>query len=273
MSVAGYVIAVAATAPDLSELKPADKGSNSVIFAADGSRLGLRAVRRDPHARRLARHAGGPARGRDRDRGRALLQAQGRRLLRDRARGREEHPLRQERAGRLDDHPAARPRALHQGPRAQLHAQDPRGQAGLRARGQALEAVDPQELPQRRAVRHRRRPHRHRRRGRGRDLLQQAREGPRPARVRDARRPAPGALAVQPVPQPHRRHHAPQRGAREDGREPLHHHRRGRGGRRQAARPQARHALHPPPRALLLRLRAGEADRGVRRRRLPPRRA
>ena len=40
MSVAGYVIAVAATAPDLSELKAADKGSNSVIFAADGSRLG-----------------------------------------------------------------------------------------------------------------------------------------------------------------------------------------------------------------------------------------
>ncbi len=40
MSAAGYVIAVAATGPDLSELKPADKGSNSVIFAADGSRLG-----------------------------------------------------------------------------------------------------------------------------------------------------------------------------------------------------------------------------------------
>jgi len=40
MSVAGYVIAVAATGPDLSELKPVDKGSNSVIFASDGSRLG-----------------------------------------------------------------------------------------------------------------------------------------------------------------------------------------------------------------------------------------
>src|SRR5215210_2594284 len=40
MSLAGYVIAVAATGPDLSELKPTDKGSNSVIFAADGSRLG-----------------------------------------------------------------------------------------------------------------------------------------------------------------------------------------------------------------------------------------
>lgn len=40
MSVAGYVIAVAASAPDLSELKPEDKGESSVIFAADGSRLG-----------------------------------------------------------------------------------------------------------------------------------------------------------------------------------------------------------------------------------------
>ena len=40
LSLAGYVIAVAATAPALSELKPADKGESSVIFAADGSRLG-----------------------------------------------------------------------------------------------------------------------------------------------------------------------------------------------------------------------------------------
>jgi penicillin-binding protein 1A len=40
MSVAGYVLAIAATAPDLSELKPANKGESSAIFAADGSRLG-----------------------------------------------------------------------------------------------------------------------------------------------------------------------------------------------------------------------------------------
>ena len=40
LSVAGYVIAIAATAPDLSELKPIEKGESSVIFAADGSRLG-----------------------------------------------------------------------------------------------------------------------------------------------------------------------------------------------------------------------------------------
>src|ERR687894_1462233 len=40
LSVAGYVFAVAATAPDLNELRPADKGESSVIFAADGTRLG-----------------------------------------------------------------------------------------------------------------------------------------------------------------------------------------------------------------------------------------
>ena len=36
----GYVAAVAATAPNIDELKPIDKGQNSVIYAADGSRLG-----------------------------------------------------------------------------------------------------------------------------------------------------------------------------------------------------------------------------------------
>jgi penicillin-binding protein 1A len=40
MSVAGYVIGVAASAPALDELKPNDKGESSVIYAADGSRLG-----------------------------------------------------------------------------------------------------------------------------------------------------------------------------------------------------------------------------------------
>jgi penicillin-binding protein 1A len=41
LSLAGYILAVAATAPDLSELKPHDKGESSEIFAADGSRLGF----------------------------------------------------------------------------------------------------------------------------------------------------------------------------------------------------------------------------------------
>src|SRR2546430_2008097 len=41
LSVASYVLAVAASAPDLSELKPQNKGETSVIYAADGSRLGF----------------------------------------------------------------------------------------------------------------------------------------------------------------------------------------------------------------------------------------
>jgi penicillin-binding protein 1A len=41
LSLAGYVLAIASTAPDLGELKPADKGQISVVYAADGSRLGF----------------------------------------------------------------------------------------------------------------------------------------------------------------------------------------------------------------------------------------
>jgi penicillin-binding protein 1A len=41
LSAAGYVLAIAATAPDLDELKPDDKGELSVVFAADGTRLGF----------------------------------------------------------------------------------------------------------------------------------------------------------------------------------------------------------------------------------------
>ena len=41
LSAVGYVLAIAASAPDLSELKPADKGQLSVIYAVDGSRLGF----------------------------------------------------------------------------------------------------------------------------------------------------------------------------------------------------------------------------------------
>jgi penicillin-binding protein 1A len=40
LSAVGWVIAVAASAPDIKDLKPTDKGENSVVYAADGSRLG-----------------------------------------------------------------------------------------------------------------------------------------------------------------------------------------------------------------------------------------
>src|SRR3954452_11957225 len=40
LSAVGWVIAVAASAPDIKDLKASDKGANSVVYAADGSRLG-----------------------------------------------------------------------------------------------------------------------------------------------------------------------------------------------------------------------------------------
>ena len=40
LSVVGYILAVAATAPNVDDLKPIDKGASSEIFAADGRRLG-----------------------------------------------------------------------------------------------------------------------------------------------------------------------------------------------------------------------------------------
>jgi penicillin-binding protein 1A len=40
LSLAIWVLSVAAEAPSLDDQKPADQGSNSVVYAADGSRLG-----------------------------------------------------------------------------------------------------------------------------------------------------------------------------------------------------------------------------------------
>ena len=40
LSGAGYVLSVAASAPALESLKPIDQGTSSVVYAADGSRLG-----------------------------------------------------------------------------------------------------------------------------------------------------------------------------------------------------------------------------------------
>ncbi len=41
MSVGGWVFSVASDAPDVANLKPIDKGQNSIVYAGDGSRLGL----------------------------------------------------------------------------------------------------------------------------------------------------------------------------------------------------------------------------------------
>ena len=41
LSVVGWVVAVAASSPELSSLKPRDPGSNTEVLAADGTRLGF----------------------------------------------------------------------------------------------------------------------------------------------------------------------------------------------------------------------------------------
>ena len=41
MGTVGYVLALANSAPELSELKPIDQGASSVVYAANGERLGF----------------------------------------------------------------------------------------------------------------------------------------------------------------------------------------------------------------------------------------
>ena len=115
-------------------------------------RRGRRAARLHPGRRAapadaLGGHPAGLQGRHRRDRGRALLQAQGRRLRGRHPRGDQEPHVAQDRAGRLDDHDAARPHALHL-QRAHVQAQDPRGQARRGAREPALQGVDPREVPQ-----------------------------------------------------------------------------------------------------------------------------
>ena len=138
LSAVGYVLAIAASAPDLSELKPADKGQLSVVYAADGSRLGYVqsdvAAPRGPVGATSPWTCAGPPWP---SRTSASTSTSGVDLNAIVRAGDQEPRVRQERAGRLDDHPAARACAVHQGPEARLRAQDPRGQAGLRARGRS----------------------------------------------------------------------------------------------------------------------------------------
>ena len=127
-------------------------------------------------------------------------------------------------------------RALYiKDPQRNFTAQDPRGQAGLGARGRALQDLDPPQLPERRPVRHRRRAHRDRRSRPPRTTFfsKHARTSTLPEAALLAGLPqAPSQY--NPFRNPTRRPRAPQRGARADGRERLHHARRGRRGRARA---------------------------------------
>ena len=115
-------------------------------------------------------------------------------------RGRQGRAARRSAAGRLDDHDAADAQPLPRRRPAHAQAEDHRGQAGPRLRESPQQALHPHELPQQRPLRHRRRPD-------GRWACRRPRgsssTNPPPqldlAAVGAARRPAPGALGVQPV--------------------------------------------------------------------------
>ena len=235
----GYVIAIAADTPPLSELKPRDKGETSVVYAADGSRLGY--VRSDevrtpvpwsdmpPEVReatvaiedeRFYEHEGVDFS--------AIIRAGVKNLESgDAVQGGSTITQQLVRALYIED------------PGAQLRAQDPRGEAGAGARGRASrpgrQELDPARVPELGPVRDERGPHVDRHRGRGDHVLLEARAQPRAARVGAARRPPAGALAVQPVPEPDRGARAAQRGAAQDGRQRVHH-RRARPRRRRRGR-------------------------------------
>ena len=223
LSLAGYVLAIASTAPNLSELKPVDKGQISVVYAADGSRLGY--VQSDI-LRRVVPWAEIPV-----DLRRATVAIEDERFYKHK--GVDVNAIVRAGVKNLESGETVQGgstitqqlvRALYiKDPQAQLRAQDPRGQARLGAGGRALEDLDPRQLPQLGALRHGRGPHRDRRRGGRGHLLRQARQEPRPGRGGAARGPHPGALAVQPVPQSAGRARAAQRGAGEDARQRLHH--------------------------------------------------
>ncbi len=68
-----WVLNVAAEAPPIDELRPIDKGANSVVFASDGTRLGY--IQNDELRTpiKLSNDPEGVPGGHDRDRGRALL--------------------------------------------------------------------------------------------------------------------------------------------------------------------------------------------------------
>ena len=181
---------------------------------------------------------------------------------------------RQDRPGRLDDHDAARPQPLHL-QRADASSARSTRPSSPRSSRTSTARVDPRQVPQQRPVRDGRRPDGDRRRRPRRACSSTSRaEGAHARRGGAARRPAAGAVDLQPVPRtPSRRQGAPQRGAAQDGRA-----RHDQPATEAATRSQRRSAsstnrlLHDAPRELLLRLRQAGADRPVRRQHRPPRR-
>ena len=147
--------------------RPAQAGRGGVELG------GLRGRWQPPRVRPIGHHPSAGARPEDPpsprardggDRGRALLRARRDRLRGDRPRGMGGPEGGTGRAGRLDDHPAARSQSLHRESRGDAGAKSPRGHLGGGLRGEVLEAPDPHEVPEHGFLRDDRRPYGGRRR-------------------------------------------------------------------------------------------------------------
>ena len=215
-------------APPIDELKPIDKGENSVVFAADGSRLGSSSPTRSASRSSSTRSRRACSRRRSRSRTSTSTSTTASTTRRSSApRSRTSRPARSVQGGSTITQQLVRNLYIAD-PEDTIERKIREAKLAEEHRGGAHQGVDPRAVPEHRLLRHQRRPHRGRRRGRRRRLLQQARLRPQPVGGGAARRAAAGALRVQPVPQPDAAPRAPQRRARGDGRAGLHHPARGR---------------------------------------------
>ena len=178
---------------------------NSVDLRRRRQQAGADRVRRGARAGLDRARPQAAAAGHGRDRGPALLRARRHRPRGHRPRRAEEPRSRQDRRGRLDDHPAAGPQPLPPQPQARPRTQDHRGEAGDRVRRAPLAQADPRPVPQHRLLRDGRRIDRDRRPGGLEDLLLQAGLEADPRAGGAAGRPAAGALRIQPDPPPRAR--------------------------------------------------------------------
>ena len=245
---------------DLDSLQSVDIGTNSFVYAADGSLLGSIPAERNREPVTAADMSLWIRKATHRDRGPPLLRARRRRRRGHRARSGREPPRRRDRRGRVDDHAAARAEPLHlEG--ADGSAQGEGGVPGDEARPRADEAVDPDLVSEPELLRESRVRHR----GGRADLLLEAGQGSHALRGGAPRGPAAGAVDPRSVHGSRARARAAAGGAAGDAGHGRHHAAHLPQGRRRAARTSTRPALRRDPRALLLRLRPRQADRGLRR--------
>ena len=186
---------------NLQDLRPATIGSNSFIYAADGSLLGSIPAEKNRQPVSLSEMSPWM--------GKATVAIEDRRFyehggidFQGIARAAvQRHPRRPHGRGRLHDHAAARPQPLHPPPGAHAAPQARRGVPRHQAQRQAREELDPRQLHEHRLLRQ----PRLRRRGRRADVLLAPREQALAPPVGSPRRAAAGAVDLRPVQEPRAR--------------------------------------------------------------------